>query len=103
MIKSGLFFLEKINKSLFKVEIGTHRQRAQAHQSTFYLQERGAKKKFTKRNAEGGISTSAEVEEAYAASSAPPFEKGGRKLLSVLTVLTNSIEKIAVRQRAQTR
>ena len=56
-----------------------------------------------KRNAEAGISTSAEVEEAYAASTAPPFEKGGRKLLSVWTKLTNSIEKITVRQTAQAR
>ena len=43
---------------------------------------------FTKRNAEREISTSAEGEEGYAPSTAPPFEKGGRKLLDILTVLT---------------
>jgi len=44
------------------------------------LQKEGAKKKFTKRNADKGISPSADSEEGYAPSTAPPFEKGGRKL-----------------------
>ena len=48
--------------------------------ATFSLQEEGAKKKLSKRNAEREISPSADGEEAYAASTAPPFEKGGRKL-----------------------
>jgi len=37
---------------------------------------------LTKRNAED-VSRSAEREEAYAASTAPPFEKGGRKLFTL--------------------
>ena len=55
--------------------------------ATFSLQEEGAKKKLSKRNAEREISPSADGEEAYAASTAPPFEKGGRKLFVILTVL----------------
>ena len=54
-------------------------QKTQSRYSTFSLQEKGAKKKLTKRNAVREISTSAEVEEGYAPSTAPPFEKGGRK------------------------
>ena len=50
--------------------------------SRFFFEAKGAKKKLAKRNAEKGISTSAEVEEGYAPSTAPPFEKGGRKLSS---------------------
>jgi len=42
-----------------------------------------AQKKVNKENAVWGISTSAEIEEAYAASTAPPFEKGGRKLFTL--------------------
>ena len=49
---------------------------------TFSLQEGGAKKKFAKRNAERGVSPLARGEEGYAPSTAPPFEKGGRKLSS---------------------
>ena len=41
----------------------------------FFFDTTGAKKKFTKRNAERGISPSAEGEEAYAASTAQTFEK----------------------------
>ena len=44
------------------------------------MQEKGAKKKFAKRNAEREISPLARGEEGYAPSTAPPFEKGGRKL-----------------------
>jgi hypothetical protein len=44
------------------------------------LQKGGAKKKLAKRNAERGVSRSAEREEGYAPSTVPPFEKGGRKL-----------------------
>ena len=55
-------------------------QKTQSRYSTFSLQEKGAKKKFAKRNAEEKISRSAEREEGYAPSTAPPFEKGGRKL-----------------------
>jgi len=41
----------------------------------------GAKEKANKKkSAVRGISTSAKVEEGYAPSTAPPFEKGGRKL-----------------------
>ena len=54
----------------------------------FLLQEVGAREKLTKENAEKGISRSAEREEGYAPSTAPPFEKGGRKLFFILTVLT---------------
>ena len=39
---------------------------------------------FAKRNAAKVISRSAEREEASAASTAPPFEKGGRKLFMIL-------------------
>jgi hypothetical protein len=44
------------------------------------LQEGGARKKLAKENAKRGFSRSAEREEGYAPSTAPPFEKGGRKL-----------------------
>ena len=43
--------------------------------ATFSLQEEGAKKKLSKRNAEREISPSADGEEAYAASTAQTFEK----------------------------
>jgi hypothetical protein len=46
------------------------------------LQEKGAKKKFTKRNAVRGFSPLARGEEGYAPSTAPPFEK--RKRASTL-------------------
>jgi len=46
------------------------------------LQEKGAREKLTKENADRNISPSAEGEEGYAPSTAPPFEKGGRKLLA---------------------
>jgi hypothetical protein len=39
------------------------------------LQERGAKKKFTKRNADKGTSPVATGEEGYAPSTAQAFEK----------------------------
>jgi len=51
------------------------------------LQAEGAKKKLSKRNAEKRVSPSAKGEEASAASTAPPFEKGGRKRFAVWTVL----------------
>ena len=54
----------------------------------FLLQERGAREKLAKENATKKISPPAGGEEAYAASTAPPFEKGGRKPLSGLTVRT---------------
>jgi len=43
--------------------------------ATFSLQEEGAKKKLSKRNAEREISPSADGEEAYAASTSQAFEK----------------------------
>ena len=57
----------------------------------FFFDTRGAKKKFAKRNAAKVISRSAEREEASAASTAPPFEKGGRKLLIHLTKLDSFV------------
>jgi hypothetical protein len=43
--------------------------------AAFSLRKAGAKKKLSKRNAIGEISTSAEVEEGYAPSTAQAFEK----------------------------
>ena len=57
--------------------------------SHFFFDTIGAKKtdfagaKSLKRNAKR-ISRSAEREEGYAPSTAPPFEKGGRKLFKIL-------------------
>ncbi|MBE6597677.1 MAG: hypothetical protein E7641_08435 [Ruminococcaceae bacterium] len=48
--------------------------------AAFSLAERGAKKKLTKRNAEWRVFRRCDGEEGYAPSTAPPFEKGGRKL-----------------------
>jgi len=48
--------------------------------AAFSLAERGAKKKLTKRNAEGRVFRRCDGEEGYAPSTAPPFKKGGRKL-----------------------
>jgi len=43
---------------------------------------------FAKRNAERKVSRSAEREEGCAPPTAPPFEKGGRKLFVTMTVRT---------------
>ncbi len=43
--------------------------------AAFSLQERGAKKKLTKRNAERGISPSADGEKGFAPFTAQAFEK----------------------------
>ena len=48
--------------------------------AAFSLKAGGTKKKLAKRNAEE-VSPSAEGDEGCAPSTAPPFEKGGRKLL----------------------
>ena len=46
----------------------------------FFFDKTGAKKKLTKRNAEKGISHVVTGDKGYAPLTAPPFEKGGRKL-----------------------
>jgi hypothetical protein len=48
--------------------------------ATFFFEAKGAKKKVIKKETPKFISRSAEREEACTASTAPPFEKGGRKL-----------------------
>ncbi|MBQ8382956.1 MAG: hypothetical protein IJX47_07125 [Clostridia bacterium] len=42
--------------------------------------EEGAKKKLSKKKRRKSISRSAERDKGYAPLTAPPFEKGGRKL-----------------------
>ena len=59
-----------------------------------FASRRRKEKSYQKRNAEREIATSAEVEEGYAPSTAPPFEKGGRKLFIILTVLTTFVSKL---------
>ena len=46
----------------------------------------GAKEKANKKKSAEKYSRSAEREEGYAPSTAPPFEKGGRKLFIILIV-----------------
>ena len=58
-------YIDKITVRLF----------AKIFYPTFSLQEKGAKKKFAKRNAERKFSPSAEGEEGYAPSTAQAFEK----------------------------
>ncbi len=50
--------------------------------SLFLLTKKAQKKKLSKKKSaeKQGFSPSAEGEEGYAPSTAPPFEKGGRKL-----------------------
>jgi hypothetical protein len=49
--------------------------------SRFFFARKRRKEKANKKNRRKGVSPSADGEEGCAPSTAPPFEKGGRKLL----------------------
>ena len=59
--------------------------------STFSLHEEGAKKKFTKRNAERGVSPLARGEEGYSPSTPQAFEKSLTKTFTSLTKVVSLV------------
>ena len=69
-----------MHKSLsrFFFEAKGAKKRSKGYATLRRIRKRTHKKKRRKKN----ISPSAEGEEGYAPSTAPPFEKGGRKLSS---------------------
>jgi len=56
--------------------------------ATFSLQKEAQRKSYQKETPIRGISPVATGEEGSAPSTAPPFEKGGRKLFIKMIVLT---------------